>query len=293
MAEIHPPLQREEYVEQAYLFRALSERIDNSIPIQDLLAQTREELLATTRAPLAVDVLLTELKHSGLMGEAMRRLKHYFAPFQAFILIEAERHEGRFDVVTAIEILRHEAEYRSKSPSQQGLFLYQFEVLCRNRLSYDRGLAAMAEDPLYDPHWRTFLSGIRRQMGLFDIADMIYVRSEHYIQRQTQMGKELPGPDYPPLFGEKEGRIALANRRKDPLFLFSALQRHLAYPSIPRRKKYDDSQEQMGLLVRKLERIEARLKILDEEQRGGIDLQKFYKSANIRTPAAPDDLLDT
>lgn len=289
---MHPPLPREEYVEQAYLFRALAERIDASIPIQDLLGQTREELLATTKAPLAVDVLLTELKHTGLMGEAMRRLKHYFAPFQAFVLVEAEAHQGRFDVATAIEILRHEAEYRAKSPSQQGLFLYQFEVLCRNRLSYDRGLAAMAEDPLYDSAWRTFLSGIRRQMGLFDLADMIYVRSEHYLQRQTQMGKELPGPETPPIFGEKEGRIALANRRKDPLFLFSALQRHLGYPPVPRRKKHDDSQEQLGLILRKIERIEFRLKILDEEQRGGIDLQKFYKSANIRQPSAPDDLAD-
>jgi hypothetical protein len=273
---MNEPLPREEYVEQAYLFRALAERIDASQPIQDLLLQTREELLATTKAPLAVDVLLTELKHTGLMGEAMRRLKHYFAPFQAFVLSEAESHEGRFDVVTAVEILRHEAGYRADSPAQQGLFLYQFEVLCRNRLSYDRGLTAMAEDPAYDLKWRTFLSAIRRQMGMFELADMIYVRSEFYIQRQTQ----------------KEGRIALANRRKDPLYLFSAIQRHLGYPAVPKRKRYDDSQQQMGLLVRKLERIEARLKILDEEQRGGIDLQKFYKANAARAPQAPDDIVD-
>jgi hypothetical protein len=283
-------LPREEYVEQAYLFRALAERIDPSVPIQDLLAQTREELLATTKAPLAVDVMLTELKHNGLMGEAMRRLKHYFAPFQAFILTEAEQHQGRFDIVTAIEILRHEAIYRSESPSQQGLFLYQFEVLCRNRLAYDRGMLAMAQDPAYDADWQSFLNSIRRQMGMFDLADMVYVRSQHYIQRQTQMGKALPGPEFPPLFGEKEGRIALANRRKDPLYLFSAMQRHLGYPVVPRRKKYDDSQEQMGLMVRKLERIEARLKILDEEQRGGVDLQKFYKANAARAPKAPDDI---
>ena len=37
------PLPREEYVEQAYLFRALAERLDATVPIQDLLAQTREE----------------------------------------------------------------------------------------------------------------------------------------------------------------------------------------------------------------------------------------------------------
>lgn len=289
---MNSPLPREEYVEQAYLFRALVERLDPTQPIQDLLAQTREELLATTKAPLAVDVMLTELKHSGLMGEAMRRLKHYFAPFQAFILTEAEQHHGRFEVITALEILRHEAEYRAASPSRQGLFLYQFEVLCRNRLSYDRGLAAMAEDPTYDEPWRNFLSSIRRQMGMFDLADMIYVRSEHYIQRLIQQNKPLPGSDFPPLFGEKEGRIALANRKKDPLYLFAAMQRHLGYPPPPKRRRVDDSREQLTLLIRKLERLETRMKILEEEQRGGIDLQKFYKSGGARTPSAPDDLAE-
>ena len=37
-------------------------------------------------------------------------------------------------------------------------------------------------------------------------------------------------PEKPMLFGEKEGKIAWANRKKDPLYLFAALQRHLGYP---------------------------------------------------------------
>ena len=41
-------------------------------------------------------------------------------------------------------------------------------------------------------------------------------------------------PSIPTLFGEKEGKIARANRGRDPLYLFSALQRQLGYPEVPR-----------------------------------------------------------
>jgi hypothetical protein len=79
------------------------------------------------------------------------------------------------------------------------------------------------------------------------------------------------------LFGEREGRIALANRRKDPLFLFSSLQRQLGYPAVPRPKPADKEQALLPQLARRLEQLEMRLKILEEEQRGGIDLSQFYE----------------
>ena len=58
----------------------------------------------------------------------------------------SRRRAGRFDLRTAVEILRREAEYRTEKPTRQGLFLFQFEVLCRHRLGYDGGLAAIADD---------------------------------------------------------------------------------------------------------------------------------------------------
>ena len=85
----------------------------------------------------------------------------------------------------------------------------------------------MAGDPVYDEAWREWIMTVRRQIGLVDFADMIYVRSELYRKRRNKAEKPI-------LFGEKEGRIAQANRRKDPLYLFSALQRHLGYPTVPR-----------------------------------------------------------
>ena len=81
----------------------------------------------------------------------------------------------------------------------------------------------------------------------------------------------------PMLFGEKEGKIAWANRKKDPLYLFAALQRHLGYPAVPRPKKLDETQSALPLILNRLERLETRLKLLEEEQKkGGIDLAKFY-----------------
>ena len=98
---------------------------------------------------------------------------------------------------------------------------------------------------------------------------MIYVRSELY--RKTRKKAEKPI-----LFGEKEGRIALANRRKDPLYLFSALQRHLGYPAVPQPKPEDSQRYLLPALQRRIERLETRMGLLEEEHRGGINLSRFY-----------------
>ena len=45
----------EEYVEQAYLFKALMERGSADEPVQELLGYLREEVLATTKLPMAID----------------------------------------------------------------------------------------------------------------------------------------------------------------------------------------------------------------------------------------------
>jgi hypothetical protein len=146
---------------------------------------------------------------------------------------------------------------------------------------------------------------------MVDIADVIYVHSEYYWQRQEAGGGDTrllpvsreaklsaeesgtsPGgedsaarakPDAPILFGEREGRIALANRKKDPLFLFSSLNRQLGYPQVPRVKPADKEQALLPQLARRLEQLESRLKLLEEEQRGGLDLTKFYQPP----PGAP------
>jgi hypothetical protein len=268
-------LPREEYVEQAYFFRILGERLQQQMSTQDLLVSIREELLSTTRLPMAVDFMAGELRLNGVFAPAMGRLGHYFTPFQTYVVSEAEREKGMFDFTIALEILQREAEYRAKGATPQGIFLYQFEAISRNRLGYDRGLEAVAGDPCFDEGWREWIRTVRRQIGVVDFADLIYVRSELYQKERRRQGLE-PELDRPVLFGEKEGQIALANRRKDPLLLFSALQRQLDYPAVPRHKPVDDTRQVLPALMRRLERLESRLRLVEEEQRGGIDLAKFY-----------------
>lgn len=268
-------LDREEYIEQAHFFRALGERLPQNMPLQELLAQLRDEVLSTTKLPLALDFLLGELKHRGEIGYGMKKLAHYFTAFQTYVISEGENERGRFDLRVAFEILRYEAEYRAAGASRPGLFMYQFEALCRNRLRYEKGLDAMAEDPVYDTDWRNWLATVRRQIGIVDLADLVYVRSQYYANDRIRRFGALD-TDEPILFGEKEGKIALANRRKDPLYFFSALQRHLGYPHVPRLTPADETPLLIPQLMRRMERLETRLKLLEDEQRGGIDLTRYY-----------------
>ena len=272
-------LDREEYIEQAYLFRSFGERIVAGIAAQEALAAIGQEVLATSKLPLAIGYLVGELKLVGTLSTAMARLPHYFAAFQTFVMAAAEEEGGRFDIRTALAILEREAAYRAEGAMPQGLFFYRFECLSRNRLDYGRGLAAVAADDIFDANWKSWIGTVARQVGLVDLADLVFVRSPEYWRlgkREALLaGKEEPAPDRAILFGEKEGRIARANRGKDPLFFFAALERQLGYPSIPRVKTAAPATESPAVLARRLERLEMRVKLLEEEGRGGIDLSQF------------------
>ncbi len=216
-----PILDREEYIEQAYLFHGLNHRLNSSDPVQDVMRHARDEILATTKLPMAIDFLLAELNHVGTMATAMKKLSHYFSPFQTYLIGAAEDERGRFDMNQALSILEHEARFRADNSDPASMFFFQFEVLCRNRLDYDYGLQAMAADPVYDPPWQSWILSVRHRIGMVDLPDLVYVQSEYYVMREKAAGHAVPESSTI-LFGEKEGRIALANRRKEPLYLFSA-----------------------------------------------------------------------
>ena len=141
-----PILDREEYVEQAYFFRTFRERLADNMAAQEILHRVHEELLTTTRLPYAVQFLTTELKHTGLLASGFARLPHYFTPFQAFVVSQAEDPKRRFPMLTALLVLEREAAYKAGAPTKPGLFVYQFESIARNRLGYTEGLTAMAAD---------------------------------------------------------------------------------------------------------------------------------------------------
>jgi hypothetical protein len=267
-------LDREEYIEQAYFFRVLRERLSEGQATQSILASLDQEILSTTRLPLAIQFLATELKHSGLLSSGMARLRHYFTPYQAFIVAASEDETRRFSTDLALLVLEREAEYRAGRVSPAGLFIYQFEVLCRNRLGYAAGLQAMQQDPYYDADWRAFMDMASRQIGLIESADLIYARSVFYVQEQRRHDPTYE-PPVPPLFGEKEGKIARANLGRDPLYLFAALQRQLGYPEVPRNKPREDIGPKVEALQLKIRDLEMRLKLLEAEVRGTLDLNKL------------------
>jgi hypothetical protein len=280
-------LDREEYIEQAYFFRTLRERMmEQQIPTQIVLERVHEEILSITRLPMAIQFLATELKHSGLLGSGFARLPHYFTPFQAFVIAQAEEDRRRFSLDIGLLILEREADYRSKTPTPQGLFVYQFESLSRNRLGYDEGLRCMKGDPFFDVDWQAYIELVRRQVGAVDFADLVYLRSNWYV---TDQRRQTPAyePPVPALFDEKEGKIAKANRGRDPLYLFAALQRQLGYPEVPRVKPKDDPSTKILEMQMKLRELEARLKLLESEARGKLDLSEFLAKPELLHP--PED----
>ena len=272
-----PLLDREEYIEQAHFFRVYRERLEENVPSQEILSTVHEEILATTRLPLAIAFLRGEIMHTGKISDGMERLSHYFTPFQTFVMSRAEADRSRFHQKIALQILQREAEYLSGTPTPAALFVYQFECIARNQLGYDRGMTAIAEDPLYNEEWRAWILKTRFRLGATDFGDLIYHRSEHYVEeRRRATGRDDYQPSHPVLFGVQEGRIAKANRGKDPLYMFAALQRQLGYPSVPRIKPKPAGPVIPPAIEQRFQRLEKRLKLLESEVKGELDLTQFY-----------------
>lgn len=270
-----PVLDREESIEQAYFFHTFRERVLDGMPSQEVLARIGDELLSTTKLPMAISYINSEIKLIGLMGPAMARLGHYFTAFQAYVVTRAEEEVGsRFPMDQALLILEREAKYKADGASPAGLFVYQFEALSRNRLGYARGLDAIAEDPSYDEPWRDYISTLRSRLGDVDFADLIYVRSAYFVTERRRRDPEYQ-PKFPTLFGEREGKIARANRGRDPLYLFSALQRQLGYPEVPRPKRPDEAEARIALLEQRVTQLENRLKTLESDPQGEVDLSQL------------------
>jgi len=271
-------LEVEEYIEQAYLWRTLHERLRDGIASQDILQQIQEEVLSTTRLPMAIDFLLGEMRHKGRLSDAMRMMSHYFTPFQAFIMDRAEDESVRFDTLIAIRILEAESEYRAASKSTpQGLFLFQFECIARNRLGYDGGLTAIADDPVFDAAWQQWIRWVRQQLGAAEFAQFLYLRSQFLVEEKRRALRDQDWiPDQEILFGVREGRIARANLGKEPLYMFQALQRQLGYPGVPRPVEKTEDDVIHPVLKQRFDQLEKRLKLIEQEQKGGIDLSEFY-----------------
>jgi hypothetical protein len=283
-------LDREEYIEQAYFFRAYRERVEEGMPAQHVLSSIHEEILATTRLPMAIEFLRGEMIHHGLLSTGMKRLSHYFTAFQAYVLSQAEDDRSKLDQSVALEMLQKEAEYRAGGATPAGLFVYQFESISRNKLGYEPGLLAVAADPMYDPTWSEWIKRMRLKLGTVDFGDLIWFHSEQWVIDCKRHNGETPvEATHPLLFGAKEGRIAAANRGRDPLHMFAALQRHLGYPTVPRSRTATGPEKRIALLEQRSRELEKRLQLLEAEAKGQMDLSQFY----VKTPQFTDDGLSS
>ena len=242
--------------------------------MQEILAQLDQEILATTNLPYAIQFMLAELRHSGQISQACARLPHYFTPFQAYVLEQAENDTTRLPFEQALLILEREAEYRSKDPTPAGLFIFDIETMSRNRLGYMEGLRRLQFDSFFDDDWCDFFELVRMQLGVRELPELVFARSESFVSRRRS-----ETPDYEPsfavLFGERDGRIAQANIGRDPMFFFAALQRQLGYPEVPRPPKQDSTTSRLEKLGRTLQRLEEKLRIIEQEIHGGVDLSQF------------------
>jgi hypothetical protein len=105
---------------------------------------------------------------------------------------------------------------------------------------------------------------------------LLYLRSEFYVQEQRRLDPAF-APSLPPLFGEKEGKIAKASRGRDPLYFFAALQRQLGYPEVPRSTQREEGKPRWEKIETKLRELETRIKLAEGELRGNVDLSQFGK----------------
>lgn len=277
---IHPP---EEYIEQAYLFRTCRERRLEGVAMQDVLSQVDQEILSTTKLPFAVSFMLDEMRHSGRISQACARLPHYFTPFQSFVLEQAEREESTLTFEQALQILEREAEYRASGAAPAGLFFFEIEAMSRNRLGYMEGLDRMEGDGLFNDDWLEFLQLIRAQLGLRDLPEMVFARSQAFVELRRRDDPKYQ-PPFTPLFGEKEGRIAAAGVGRDPMYFFAALQRQLGYPAPPRPRKDDALAQKLEKMSRAIQRQEEKLRILEQEVRGQVDLSQFTVGEDGQAP---------
>lgn len=279
---------RDECIEQAYFFRVFRERLAENVSAQDALQSLHEEILTTTRLPYAIQFLASEIKHTGLLSSGFARLGHYFTAFQTFVIGQAEGESFKFIMPAALLVLEREATYKAGTPTPSGLFVYQFEAISRNRLGYMHGLDAMGKDPFYPKVWQENAELFRRQIGVVDFADLVYLRSEVYPEDQRKRNPDYE-PPVPPLFGTKEGRIAKASIGRDPLFLFAALQRQLNYPEVPRPKTKDDIDSRLLAMQVRFREMEARMRMLESEVRGTFDPTQFGTPDILKDKFKDDD----
>ena len=201
----------------------------------------------------------------------MVRISHYFTPFQAHVISQAESDMSRFAMDQALLVLEREAKFKAEGPSLTALFVFQFEALSRNRLGYTRGLAAMAADPLYPDVWSDYILTLGARLGDVDFADLIFVRSEQFVAERRRHQPRLTSPSSPRFSARRRARslapIAAAIRcTYSPPFTASLATRG-STASAP-----DELEARVALLEQRIVMLENRMKFAENDIQHDVDL---------------------
>ena len=123
---------------------------------------------------------------------------------------------SRFSMEQALLILEREAKYKSENPARRPVhFPVRVSVAKPAGLHPGTG-AAMSADPLYTEDWRDYILMLQTRLGDVDFAKPHPSYYAHFVKERRKTNPEFE-PKYPTLFGEREGKIARANRGRDPV----------------------------------------------------------------------------
>ena len=272
-----PVLDREEYIEQAYFFRASASGSPTTCRPRTSSPRLHEELLTTTRLPYAVQFLAAEIKHTGPARQRVREAAALLHPFQAFVIRQAEEEKQRFPMADGAAGAGTRGRVPGRAADQPGLFVYQFETIARNRLGYIDGLAAMAADPLYDADWRATSTSSAGRSATSTSRDLVYLRSELYVTEQRRAN-----PAYEPSRAAALRREGGEDRQGQPRPRPAVpVRRAAAATRLPRgaavTQRDDGKTRSWSKIETKLRELETRLKLAEGELRGNIDLSQFGK----------------
>ena len=140
---------------------AFRERLLDGLHVAGHPARIGEELLSTTRLPLAVSFLCTDVKGPGPDGARPWRGSAITSPpFQTHVVDQAEQDTSRFAMEQALLVLEREAKFKAENPSLpapvrlpvRGTFaqppgLHQGPGRHGRRSVLHRGLAGLHPDP--------------------------------------------------------------------------------------------------------------------------------------------------
>ena len=137
----------------------------------------------------------------------------------------------------------------------------------------------MRGDPFYDPDWRDFLALVQapdrrgrfRRYRVFALA--VLCAGSAVVGRLCSAGLAI--------VWREGGQDRQGQSRPRPLYLFAALQRQLGYPEVPRSKPKDDVGSRIEALKVKIRELETRLKLVEGEVQGRVDLSEFLAKPDL------------